>query len=141
MNNGCETKPTARSVPAKQASSMLYMDCNRRLVFMAMITNAFIKMIIGHDPKFSAITGKVTRMYSQKYSSFATRQLAISLVAEELVKFIAAVWDWISPLLLDSFSALLMRRQCSLLKGLCYFQIRSAKLYMQKVKTCLIFKA
>ena len=49
---------------------------------MAMITNAFIKMIIGHDPKFSAITGKVARMYSQKYRSFATRQLATSFIVD-----------------------------------------------------------
>ena len=58
---------------------------------MATITNAFIKMIMGHDPKFSAITGKVARMYSKKYRSFATRQLAIFfIVDEELVKLIAA---------------------------------------------------
>ena len=58
---------------------------------MAMITNAFIKMIIGHDPKFNAITGKVARMYSKKYRSFATRQFATSFIVDkELVKFIAA---------------------------------------------------
>ena len=32
MNNDCETMPTARSVPAKQTSSMLYSDCNLRRV-------------------------------------------------------------------------------------------------------------
>ena len=66
-------------------------------------------MIMGHDPKFSAITGKVARMYSQKYRSFATRQLATSFVVdEELVKFIAAVWRGV--LIGRNLLAFLLRR-------------------------------
>ena len=79
---------------------------------MAMITNAFIKMITGHDPKFSAITGKVARMYSQKYRSFATRQLAASFImGEELGKFIAAahlglnIFVTVCSILFGSFNA------------------------------------
>ena len=101
-------------------------------------------MIMGHDPKFSAITGKVARMYSKKYRSFATRQLATSfIVDEELVKFIAAARLVLNiSVTARFFLALLMRRQCSLLKSLSYFnKILSAKLYMQMVKTPLIFKA
>ena len=106
---------------------------------MAMITNAFIKMIIGHDPKFSAITGKVARMYSQKYTSFATRQLATSVIVDEkLVKFIAAVWKCVL-IYRSKFVSCSNASTCSLLKSLCRLQILSTKLYTltQMVKACL----
>ena len=44
---------------------MLYVDCNLRRVFIAMITNMFIKMIIWHDPKFSAMEKKLARMFTK----------------------------------------------------------------------------
>ena len=107
---------------------------------MATITKAFIKMIMGHDPKFSAITGKVARMYSQKYTSFATRQLATSVIVdEELVKFIAAVWNWCVLIYRSKFVSCSTAWTCSLLKSLCRLQILSTKLYTltQMVKACL----
>ena len=44
---------------------MLNVDCNLRRVFMAMITNMFIKMIIWHDPKFSAMEKILARMFTK----------------------------------------------------------------------------
>ena len=44
---------------------MLYVDCNLRRVFIAMITNIFIEMIIWHDPKFSAMEKKLARMFTK----------------------------------------------------------------------------
>ena len=84
MNNGCETKPTARSVPAKQASSMLYSDCNLRRVFIATITNTFMKMITGHDPKFTVIENKLAIVFTKMYiySSSLLRQIIDTLSAE-----------------------------------------------------------
>ena len=64
-----------------------------------MITNAFIKMI----------TGKVARMYSQKYRSFATRQLAASFIVDE--EFIAVahlelnIFVTVCSILFSSFNA------------------------------------
>jgi len=47
MDAGKETVPTRRSVPAKQASSMLLVLCSLRLVFTATITNMFMRMTRG----------------------------------------------------------------------------------------------
>ena len=44
---------------------MLYVDCNLRRVFIAMITNMLIKMIIWQDPKFSAMEKKLARMFTK----------------------------------------------------------------------------
>ena len=91
MNNGCETKPTARSVPAKQASSMLYSDCNLRRVFIAMIINTFIKMITGHDPKFRAMENKLVIVFSKKYSLNLSRQFIEKLSEESVSPFISLI--------------------------------------------------
>ena len=89
MNNGCETKPTARSVPAKQASSMLYWDCNLRLVLIATITNTFIIIITGQDPKFRAMENKLMIVFCKKYSLNLPRQLIEWLRAESALTFIS----------------------------------------------------
>ena len=89
MNKGCETKPTARSVPAKQASSMLYSDCNLRRVFIAMIINTFIKMITGQDPKLRAVDNKLMTVFSKTYSLNLPRQLIEKLRTESVLLFIS----------------------------------------------------
>ena len=61
--------PPKESVPAKQASSMLYSHRNLSRVLIAMVTNMFIKMMIGYDPMFSVIEKKLKRMFSKIYSS------------------------------------------------------------------------
>ena len=43
---------------------MLYLHCNLRRVLIAMVTNMFIKMIIGHDPMFSVMEKRLARMFS-----------------------------------------------------------------------------
>ena len=55
---------------------------------MAMITNVFIKMIMGHVARFRMMDSNVASTFSKKCSSSITRQLAAAVVDEELLKFI-----------------------------------------------------
>ena len=48
---------------------MLYLHCNLRRVLIAMVTNMFIKMMIGYDPMFSVMEKKLARMFRKIYSS------------------------------------------------------------------------
>ena len=48
---------------------MLYLHCNLRRVLIAMVTNMFIKMMIGYYPMFRVIEKKLARMFSKIYSS------------------------------------------------------------------------
>ena len=48
---------------------MLYSHRNLSRVLIAMVTNMFIKMMIGYDPMFSVIEKKLKRMFSKIYSS------------------------------------------------------------------------
>ena len=76
-------------------------------------------MITGHDPKLIAITGRAARLSC----FFVRRQLAaLSLLAEELLKFILAATDCLP--MVDSFLTPVMRGQSSFFNGLCYMILR-----------------
>ena len=59
IRRGWATNPTIKSVEARQANAMLDFLCSRALVFTAIITNRFNKMVIGQVVAW--ITMKATR--------------------------------------------------------------------------------
>ena len=61
MKVGCETASTNRSVPAKQASKMLYLLCSQDLVFTAIITSTFIRIVTGNLRMFRIIAVMETK--------------------------------------------------------------------------------
>jgi len=72
MKLGCEAAPTNKSVPAKQASKMLYLLCNVRLVFTAIITSTFITIVTGQLRMFRIIAVVAKAIFSIWYSCFQT---------------------------------------------------------------------
>ena len=72
MKLGCEAAPTNRSVPAKQASKMLYLLCSLGLVFTAVITSTFIRIVTGKHRMFRIIAVMAKPIFSTWYSFFQT---------------------------------------------------------------------
>ena len=72
MKLGCEAAPTNRSVPAKQASKMLYLLCSLGLVFTAIITSTFIRIVTGKLRMFRNIAVMAKPIFSTWYSCFQT---------------------------------------------------------------------
>ena len=72
MKVGCEATPTNRFVPAKQASKMLYLLCNLSLVFTAIITSTFIRIVTGKLRMFRIIAVMAKAILSTWYSCFQT---------------------------------------------------------------------
>ena len=92
---GCDMTPTARSVPAKLANSMLYVVCSLRRVFIAIITNTFITTMKGSVTRF-----RVTEMREKTtYSSLKIRQGETEMLVdakEAFVKFmVTSVVTWL----------------------------------------------
>ena len=84
MKVGCVAAPTNRSVPAKQASKMLYLLCNLVLVLTAIITSAFIRIVTGKLRMFRiqvAVMAKTT--FSTWYSCFQTISFMGHITAKE----------------------------------------------------------
>ena len=67
-----EAAHTNRSVPARQASKMLYLLCNLGLVFTAIITSAFITIVTGKLRMLRIIAFAVKTIFSTWYSYFHT---------------------------------------------------------------------
>lgn len=55
--------------PLNKPVVLLCSHRNLRRVLIAMVTNMFIKMMIGYDPMFSVMEKKLARMFSKIYSS------------------------------------------------------------------------
>ena len=72
MKLGCEVAPANRSVPAKQASKMLYLLCNLGLVFTAIITSTFIRIVTGKLRMFKIIAATAKPIFSTWYSCCQT---------------------------------------------------------------------
>lgn len=65
---GSETVPTSKSVPAKQAKSMLDIFCSLGLVITAAITKTFSKITAGQLIILAISTVHVTRLFIVKKS-------------------------------------------------------------------------
>ena len=72
MKLGFEAAPTNRSVPAKQASKMLYLLCSLGLVFTAIITSTFIRIVTGKLRMFRIIAVMAKAIFSFRDSCFQT---------------------------------------------------------------------
>ena len=72
MKVGCEAAPTNRSVTAKHASKMLYLLCSLGLVFTAIITSTFIRIVTGKLRMFRIIAVMARAFFSTWYSCFQT---------------------------------------------------------------------
>jgi len=56
MKTGCPSTPVIKSVPAKQASSALYVFLSREFVLTAIITRMLKNMVHGHTSKLMVVT-------------------------------------------------------------------------------------
>ena len=72
MKVGCAAAPTNRSVTAKHASKMLYLLCSLSLVFTAIITSTFIRIVTGKVRMFRIIAVMAMAFFSTWYSCFQT---------------------------------------------------------------------
>ena len=91
INAGWEAVPTARSVPAKLASSMLCMVWSLRLVLTAIMTSAFRRMTRGHVNKFMMMGSTVKMKFTTAYSSPSILELENRSFEEQLVAFISTL--------------------------------------------------
>ena len=89
IRRGWATNPTIKSVEARQANAMLDFLCSRALVFTAIITNRFNKMVIGQVVAW--ITMKATR------TALAKMEKSTGLSPVRLSKATQFKWNSFGP--------------------------------------------
>lgn len=95
MNTGWAASPTAKSVPAKDASSMLWFVWSLRFVLTAVMTRALRRIVGGHASKFRTMAStekKKSATTSPSTSSKTERkQLTFEALGRLLVEFMMII--------------------------------------------------
>ena len=84
----CEAAPTNRSVPAKEASKMLYLLCNLGLVFTAIITSTFVRIVTGKLRMFRIIAVMATAIFPAWYSKHFVNVFSTSIPIKSLLSIL-----------------------------------------------------